>query len=209
MAARVHKVLTSGLHILDGATTAVDNNVWLVGDDREVIVVDAAHDHELVMDAIGDRRVTAIACTHGHNDHINASVPLADEVGAPVLIHAEDRALWDQVNPDRAPDWTLSDGEVLTVAGIDLEILHTPGHTWGSVCLHAVEQGWLFSGDTLGADDPGATGSRCSDFPAITRSISTRLLGLDPDTTVYPGHGPATTIGAESPRLEELLVRSA
>jgi glyoxylase-like metal-dependent hydrolase (beta-lactamase superfamily II) len=207
MTARVEQVVTSGVFALDGGTFEVDNNVWLIGDDREVLVVDPAHDHELVLDAIGRRTVTAIVCTHGHNDHINAAAPLADKVGAPVLIHADDRELWDQVYPDRAPDWTLSDGEVLTVAGVELEVLHTPGHTWGGVCLHAAEQGWLFSGDTLFAGGPGATGRSYSDFPTIIRSISTRLLSLAPATIVHTGHGGTTTIGAESPHLEEWLAR--
>ncbi|GAA0535193.1 MBL fold metallo-hydrolase [Saccharopolyspora thermophila] len=207
MGARVEQVVTSGVFTLDGDTFEVDNNVWLIGDDREVFVVDPAHDHELILEAIGRRAVRAIVCTHGHNDHINAAVPLADVVGAPVLLHTEDVDLWKQVNPDRPPDWTLSDGEVLTIAGIELEVLHTPGHTWGSVCLHAADHGWLFSGDTLFAGGPGATGRSCSDFPTIIRSITSRLLAFDPATIVHTGHGPSTTIGAESPHLDEWLAR--
>ena len=207
MTARVEVVRTSGTFALDGGTFEVDNNVWLIGDDREVLVVDPAHDAEAVLEVIGHRSVTAVVCTHGHNDHINAAVPVADAVGAPVLLHAEDHELWSQVYSDRKPDWTLSDGEVLTVAGIDLDVLHTPGHTWGSISLHAAEQGWLFSGDTLFRGGPGATGRSYSDFPTILRSISGRLLALDADTLVHTGHGPTTTLGAESPHVAEWIAR--
>ncbi len=200
MAARVDRVVTSGVFTLDGGTFEVDNNVWLVGDDREVLVIDAAHDPEAILRAVGERRVTAIVCSHGHNDHINAAVPLADKVGAPVLLHAEDRELWHQVYPDRSPDEVLSSGEVLTVAGTDLEVLHTPGHTWGSVCLHAPEQRWLFSGDTLFEGGPGATGRSYSDHPTILRSVERLFVELHGGTTVHTGHGPTTTIGAERMR---------
>ncbi len=207
MAARVELVRTSGVFTLDGGTFEVDNNVWLVGDDRELLVVDPAHEPERILDAIGERHVIAIVCTHGHNDHINGAVPLADKTGAPVLLHANDEQLWSQVHPDRNPDWALSEGEVLSVAGTDLEVIHTPGHTWGSVCLHAPDQGWLFSGDTLFEGGPGATGRSFSDFPTIVESISTQLFGLDGDTVVHTGHGPTTTIGAEAPHLQEWIDR--
>ncbi len=207
MSARVELVTTSGQFVLDGGTFDVDNNVWLVGDDREVLVIDPAHEPELILEAIGSRSVTAIVCTHGHNDHINGAVPLADKVGAPVLLHAEDHELWQQVYPAREPDGTLSDGEILTVAGTDLQVLHTPGHTWGGVSLHAAEPGWVFSGDTLFAGGPGATGRSYSDFSQITESIAQTLLVLASDTIVHTGHGPTTTVGAEAPHLAEWIAR--
>jgi glyoxylase-like metal-dependent hydrolase (beta-lactamase superfamily II) len=207
MAARVELVRTSGVFTLDGGTFEVDNNVWLIGDHRDVVVIDPAHDSELILEAIGERDVIAIVCTHGHNDHINGALPLADKTGAPVLLHADDYELWQQVHPDREPDWPLSDGEVLSVADTDLEVIHTPGHTWGSVCLHAASQGWLFSGDTLFEGGPGATGRSYSDFATIISSISQRLLPLDGDTVVLTGHGPKTTIGKESPNLPTWIAR--
>jgi hydroxyacylglutathione hydrolase len=192
---------------LDGGAFEVDNNVWIIGDDRDVLVIDPAHDPGLILDAIGDRDVTAIVCTHGHNDHINGAAEVADKTGAPVLLHADDHELWQQIYPGREPDWTLSDREVLTVAGVDLEVLHTPGHTWGSVCLHAADRGWLFSGDTLFQGGPGATGRSFSDFSTIILSISGRLLALDEKTIVHTGHGPTTTVGSESPHLETWIAR--
>ena len=97
-------VVTSGTFSLDGQDFAVDNNVWLVGDDHEVLVIDAAHDHRPIVEAIGSRRTIGIVATHGHNDHINAATSLADHVGAPIWLHPDDRPLWDQVYPSRAPD---------------------------------------------------------------------------------------------------------
>jgi len=111
--------------------------------------------------------------------------------------------LWDDVHPDRAPDQELADGMVGEVAGARLEVLHTPGHTPGGVCLFGADEGVLFSGDTLFNGGPGATGRSWSDFPAILRSIEDRLLGLPSGTTVHTGHGDDTTIGAEAPHLEE------
>jgi glyoxylase-like metal-dependent hydrolase (beta-lactamase superfamily II) len=207
MGARVDLVRTSGVFTLDDGTFSVDNNVWIIGNNRDVIVIDPAHDADPILEAVGDRTVTLIVCTHGHNDHINAAVPLADKVGAPVVLHADDYRLWDQVYPDREPDWALSDGEVLSVGGVDLEVIHTPGHTWGSICLHAADEGLLFSGDTLFSGGPGATGRSFSDFDTIIRSISNRLLTLDDDTTVHTGHGESTIIGAEAPYLPEWIAR--
>src|SRR4051794_24384383 len=134
--ATVERVRTNGTFSIDGDDFDVENNVWLVGDDTEVVVVDAAHEAEPIAAAIGDRRLVAIVCTHGHNDHINAAAELADRYdGAPILVHPADRLLWDAVYPDRAPDGELADGQVITVAGIDLTVRHTPGHSPGGVCL--------------------------------------------------------------------------
>lgn len=201
--ARVDAVTTSGVFSLDGEDYDVDNNVWLVGDDEEVLVVDAAHDADTIEAAVGGRRVVAVVCTHGHNDHINAAVELADRTAAPVLLHPGDRMLWDTVHPDRGPDRELADGEVLDVAGTDLRVLHTPGHSPGGVCLYAPALGTVLSGDTLFAGGPGATGRSWSDFPTILESITTRLLVLPPETVVRTGHGDSTTIGTEAPSLEQ------
>ena len=203
----VEKVTTSGVFSLDGQDFDVENNVWLVGDDREVLVVDAAHDAEAVRAAVGDRRVVAIVCTHAHNDHVNAAPALAEATGAPVLLHPDDRVLWDLAHPGIEPGGPLADGDVLRVAGTELRVVHTPGHAPGAVCLHAPGLGVLFSGDTLFAGGPGATGRSYSDFPTILDSIRTRLLVLAPETVVHPGHGGDTTIGAEAADVEEWVAR--
>jgi glyoxylase-like metal-dependent hydrolase (beta-lactamase superfamily II) len=207
MAARIERLVTSGKFTLDGGSWDVDNNVWIVGDDHEAVVIDAAHDAEAIAEAVGERRLTAIVCTHAHNDHIDAAPELAARTGAPILLHPDDLPLWKQTHPDRAPDGELTDGQTLTVAGTELTVLHTPGHAPGAVCLDAPELSALFSGDTLFAGGPGATGRSCSDFPTIIDSIRVRLLSLPAGTVVHTGHGETTTIGAEAPHLREWIDR--
>ena len=194
----IELVTTDGIFALDGGEWEVTNNIWLVGDDDEVIVVDAAHDHRPIVSGIGSRQVKAVVCTHGHNDHINAAVPLAEAVGAPIWLHPDDRMLWDVVWPDRAPDAELADGQDIEVGGAHLQVLHTPGHSPGGCCLHAESDVVLFSGDTLFNGGPGATGRSYSDRDQIVASIRSRLLVLVPETVVHTGHGDDTTIGAEA-----------
>ena len=200
----VERVVTSGTFSLDGGTWEVDNNVWLYGDEDEVIVIDAAHDASAIANAVGGRPVKAIVCTHGHNDHMDAALDLARELEAPVLLHPDDRMLWDVVH-DRAPDAELKDGQVLTVAGASLTVVHTPGHSPGGVCL--VGDGVVFSGDTLFHGGPGATGRSFSDFPTILDSIRKHLLSLPPETVVHTGHGDDTTIGAEASSYDAWVSR--
>ncbi|MEG9553945.1 MBL fold metallo-hydrolase, partial [Streptomyces baarnensis] len=202
MAARIDHLVTSGTFALDGGEWDVDNNVWIVGDDTEAIVIDAAHDAAAIEAALGGRTLHAIVCTHAHNDHIDAAPALAAATGAPILLHPDDLPLWQQTHPDRAPDGTLADGQELTVAGTTLTVLHTPGHAPGAVCLYAPGLGTVFTGDTLFQGGPGATGRSFSSFPTIIDSIRDRLLTLPGDTTVRTGHGDPTTIGAEAPQLD-------
>ena len=205
MTVRIDRAVTSGTFSIDGEDFQVENNIWIAGDDDEVIVIDAAHDHHAIVDAVGGRRVAALVCTHGHNDHINAAVAFADATGAPIWLHPADRMLWDVVNPDRAPDAWLADGQVIEVGGASFEVLHTPGHSPGGVCLYDDADGVLFSGDTLFRGGPGATGRSFSSFDDIIVSITERLLPLPGDTVVHTGHGDDTRIGDEAPHRDEWI----
>lgn len=205
---RIERVVTSGTFNLDGGSWEVDNNVWLVGDDEEVVVIDASHDASAIREAVGPRRLVAILCTHGHDDHINAVGGLWDATGATIWLHPDDRMLWDAVH-EPAPDADLSDGDQIAVAGEVLTAIHTPGHSPGSTSLYAPSLNAVFTGDTLFAGGPGATGRSYSDFATIIVSISERLLVLPGETVVHPGHGDTTTIAAEAPHLAEWIARGS
>jgi len=198
MAARIEKAVVSGVFSLDGQDFDVDNNVWLVGDDDEVLVIDAPHDAAPIVEAIGGRRVTAIVLTHGHNDHITAALALREATGAPIWFNPDDRMLWDMVHEGVEPDEALGEGTTFNVAGTRLTALHTPGHSPGSTCLHAADLGAVFTGDTLFHGGPGATGRSFSDKPTILNSIRSKLLTLPGDTVVHTGHGEDTRISAET-----------
>ncbi|MCZ3387337.1 MAG: MBL fold metallo-hydrolase [Actinomycetia bacterium] len=207
MTARIDHLVTSGTFSLDGETFDVDNNVWIIGDDDECVVIDAPHDVDAIMDVVGDRRVKAIVCTHAHDDHVRFAPELAERTGAPVMLHPDDEVVWELTHPDRSADDDLLDGDVISVAGIQLQVHHTPGHAPGAVCLYCPELGVLFSGDTLFSGGPGATGRSFSDFPTIVESIDMLIKELPADTLVHTGHGDSTTLAAEASHRQEWLDR--
>lgn len=197
----LNHIVTAGTFSLDGETFDVDNNVWVVGDDREVIVIDAPHDVEAILAAVDGRKVQAIVCTHAHDDHVRYAADLADRTGAPVWLHPGDEPVWNLTHPDRRWDQDLEDGQEFTVGPVTLQVLHTPGHSPGSVSLYSPTLGCVFTGDTLFKGGPGATGRSFSSRPLIEESIRSRLFALPDDTVVHTGHGDDTTIGAEAEAL--------
>lgn len=203
---RVDHVETSGKFKLDGGEWDVDNNIWLVGDDSEVFIIDAAHDAAPIIDKVGGRKVRGIICTHAHNDHITVAPQLSRELDAPIYVHPGDQMLWDETHPGEQHE-DLADQQIFQIAGTDMKVLQTPGHSPGSVCLYLPEAQELFSGDTLFQGGPGATGRKYSSFDTIIESLKTSVLDLPAETIVRTGHGDHTTVGAEAPHLEEWIKR--
>jgi glyoxylase-like metal-dependent hydrolase (beta-lactamase superfamily II) len=202
----IDRVVTHGTFELDDGSWEVDNNIWLYGDNSNVVVFDAAHDAGPIIEAVGGRNVVAVVCTHGHNDHVTVAPELGKELDAPVLLHPADEVLWRMTHPDK--DFhAVGDGESVHVAGTELRALHTPGHSPGSMCWWALDLGVVFSGDTLFSGGPGATGRSYSDFPTILESISQWLGKLPEETVVHTGHGDSTTIGDELVNYEEWVKR--
>ena len=206
MTARIDHGTASGTFTLDGETFEVENNIWVLGDDSECVVIDAPHSVDAILAVVGDRRVKAIVCTHAHDDHIRAAPRLRDTTTAPILLHPDDRPLWELTHggPEdpEATLWDadLTDGQTLSIAGTTLHVLHTPGHAPGAVCLHAPELGRVFTGDTLFHGGPGATGRSYSDRHTLVDSIQAKLFALPDATIVHTGHGEDSTIGAERAR---------
>ncbi|WP_153394615.1 MBL fold metallo-hydrolase [Ornithinicoccus halotolerans] len=201
---RIDHGTAAGTFSLDGGSWEVENNIWVLGDDDQCVVIDAPHDAAAIGEVVGRREVLAILCTHAHDDHVRVAPELQAATDAPILLHPQERVLWDQVH-DRAPDEELADGQVLTVAGTEVRVLHTPGHSPGACCFHVPALDVVFTGDTLFQGGPGATGRSYSDFPTIVASITDRLLTLPPETVVHTGHGDSTTIGQEAPHRQEWL----
>ena len=198
--ARIDTTITSGTFSLDGQSYDVDNNVWVIGDDEECVVIDAPHDVGAITGLIAGRRVLAVLCSHGHDDHVRFAPDLGAAVEAPVLLHPADLPVWELTH-SQPPDGELSDGQIIPVAGTTLRVLHTPGHSPGAVCFYAEELGVVLTGDTLFNGGPGATGRSFSDHDTIVASIRSKLFTLPDDTVVKTGHGDDTTIGAERANL--------
>ena len=201
MAVRVDHGVVSGTFSLDGETHDVDNNIWVVGDDVECVVIDAPHDVDAILEVVAGRTVKAIICTHAHDDHVRVAPELRERVnngsGAPILLHPDDRPLWELTHRDHLWDVDLEDGQTVKVGGASVKAIHTPGHAPGAVCLYVHDLGCVFTGDTLFQGGPGATGRSYSDEEVIVASIRRRLFELPDETVVHTGHGDDTTIGAE------------
>jgi len=177
-----------------------------------VIVIDPGDEPQRILGKIGTRKVLGIVCTHGHLDHVSAASELARQTGADIYLHADDaqwsKELYEAVRSfieltkgpieSHAPevDKFLTVDEPLQLGDLEFSVIHTPGHTPGSVCLYHAEDAVLFSGDTLFRFTCGRTDFPYSSPEKMGKSLA-RLAQLPPDTTVYPGHYGTTTIGAE------------
>ena len=191
----------------------IQENAWIVGLEGrdDCVVVDPGDEYSKLAKAIGDKKVSAILLTHGHFDHIMAVGELAAATGAPVYIHPLDMEMLDDMRlngglgrmgvsarPGPAIHAKALDEE-LSAAGMDFEIIHTPGHSKGSVCLYLPDEGALFAGDTLFMGGFGRMDLH-GGSPLEMRESLRRLFTLPGEVRVYPGHGPSTTIGDERSR---------
>lgn len=180
----------------------MDNNVYVVACERtgESVVVDASHDAAAIAQAAAGTTVRMILLTHGDRDHVDALQDLRARLGVPIAVHPADAAMLPA-----PPDFMLEDGQTIAVGDARLRVIHTPGHTPGSVCFHYDTT--LVAGDTLFPGGPGATRGDAEKFAQIIASIRDKLFTLPDDTAVCPGHGLDTTIGAERPHLQEWIDR--
>jgi glyoxylase-like metal-dependent hydrolase (beta-lactamase superfamily II) len=181
----------------------MDNNVYVVRCRRtgDALLVDAANEHESLLEVCRRLGVRSVVETHGHWDHIQA-VPAVREAGIEVAVTAEDAGMLPSY------DQLLDDDAVLEVGRLRVRTLATPGHTAGSICFAVEGTPLLLSGDTLFPGGPGNTSLPGGDFPAIIRSIEERIFSrFGPETVVLPGHGASTTVGSESPHLQEWIDR--
>jgi glyoxylase-like metal-dependent hydrolase (beta-lactamase superfamily II) len=181
---------------------ATEGNAWIIGDDEEVIVIDPGEEATGVLEAVGDREILAVICTHGHAGHVGAAVDVAGRDEAPVALHRSDLLHWRSAHSDDDPEIEMANGGLFDVADVQLEVIHTPGHTAGSVSLYCEELAAVFTGDTLLATGPAPHEGEYPDFPGQLTAIGERLLDLPPDTRVLPGHGEESTIGAAAKRFD-------
>jgi glyoxylase-like metal-dependent hydrolase (beta-lactamase superfamily II) len=177
-------------------------NAWLVGDDEEVIVIDPGTDAAAVLEAVGEREVLAVICTHGHEMHVKAAVEVADRDAAPIALHPLDRVWWREAHPDEDPDIDMADGGIFEVADVQLEVIHSPGHSPGSVSLYCEDLAVVFSGDTLLASGPVQHDGEFPDMAGQLTAIGEQLLTLPASTRVLTGHGEETTVAAAEKQFD-------
>ena len=189
----IERVVTHGTFSLDGGTWEVDNNVWIIGDDQRVTIIDPAHDVDKIAKKVAGRTVERILLTHAHDDHIRSAQEAAERFKASVYLNPEDRVLWEMVYPSWDFDEPLHDGQKISAGNTELHVIATPGHSPGSVCFYAPELSWENSEGVLFS---------YSDFDTIIDSIESKLLTLPESTAVLTGHGDSTGIGVEAPDLD-------
>lgn len=200
MDARIERVCAPAAEEGDDVI-AEDANAWVIGDDEEVIVIDPGEDAPAVMAVVGDREVLAVICTHGHAAHVAAAFDVAQRDEAPVALHRSDRVAWRTAH-DEEPEIEMDHAGSFEVADVSLEVIHTPGHSHGSVSLYCPELEVVFTGDALLASGPAAHDGDFPDFPTQLNSIGEHLLDLPGETRVLPGHGEEITIAAASKRFD-------
>ena len=171
-----------------------DRNAWVIGDDEEVVVVDPGEDADAVLETVGDREIIAVVCTHGHQAHVAAAPEVADRDDAPMALHPKDLLTWREVHGESDPEIEMEEGGSFEVAGVTLEVLHTPGHTPGSVSIYCDDLGVVFAGDALCASGPCPHAGEFPDFAAQLSAIGSELLTLPGTVRVLPGHGEEITI---------------
>jgi glyoxylase-like metal-dependent hydrolase (beta-lactamase superfamily II) len=179
-----------------------EDSGWVIGDDEEVIVIDPGKEPAGVLEAVGDREILAVICTHGHASHVAAALEVAERDEAPVALHRADRLFWRAVHPEADPEIEMADGGRFEVADTSLEVIHTAGHTPGSVSLYCADLEAVFTGDALLASGPAPHEGEFPDFPGQLTAIGERLLDLPPETRVLAGHGEETTIAAAVKRFD-------
>ncbi|HEY6492306.1 MAG TPA: MBL fold metallo-hydrolase [Trebonia sp.] len=186
----------------EDASSLGETNTWLIGDDEEVIVIDPGEDPGSVLEQVGDREILAVICTHAHASHVAAALEVAERDEAPVALHRSDRLLWRSVHRLREPEIEMAEGGRFDVADVQLEVIHTAGHTPGSVSLYCEGLELVFTGDALSASGPVPHEGYFSDFPGQLTAIGEELLDLPPQTRVLPGHGEESTIGDPAKRFD-------
>jgi glyoxylase-like metal-dependent hydrolase (beta-lactamase superfamily II) len=199
----IHKILPVG---------PLQCNCSIIGDEQthEAMVVDPGDQIEDILEILRSQRLNLkqIVITHAHIDHVGGAMKLKAATGAPVLMNQDDHALLKMLDMQAAwvgmrppgpvtVDEGLSEGRILKIGAIPANVIHTPGHTEGSICLYLPEEKKVVAGDTLFAGSIGRTDLPGGNFDKIIRSLHTRLLALPDETEVVPGHGPRTTIGEE------------
>ncbi|HTU72298.1 MAG TPA: MBL fold metallo-hydrolase [Trebonia sp.] len=200
MDARIERVCAPSVEEGDDVI-AEDANAWVIGDDEEVIVIDPGEDASAIMAAVGDREVLAVICTHGHAAHTGAAFEVAERDEAPVALHRSDRGAWRTAH-DEEPEIDMDHGGTFEVADVSLEVIHTPGHSPGSVSLYCSDLEAVFTGDALLANGPAAHDGDFPDFPRQLNSIGEYLLDLPAETRVLPGHGEEITVASASKRFD-------